>query len=107
MKVLIAALALATACEQGVAWQASAVPLRIGVNSGNNVFGQGVRANATIGRAIRLILMNVGGGWPGRGDMATQGSPAKYAYAIAEREDVAVLKAATSFFVGELDPRNR
>jgi len=61
---------------------------RIGLNSQGNVFGSGFRANATIGRAIRLILMNVGGGWPGRGDMATQGSPAKYAYAVAEREDV-------------------
>ena len=47
----------------------------------------GFRANATIGRAIRLILMNVGGAWPGRHDMATQGSPAKFSYAIAERED--------------------
>ncbi|HET8533611.1 MAG TPA: hypothetical protein VFO08_20845 [Methylomirabilota bacterium] len=60
----------------------------IGVHAGSGLLGPGFRANATIGRAIRLILMNVGGGWPGRGDMATQGSPAKYAYAIAEREDV-------------------
>jgi len=60
----------------------------IGLHAGAGLFGPGFRANATIGRAIRLILMNVGGGWPGRGDMATQGSPAKYAYAIAEREDV-------------------
>ena len=56
----------------------------IGMHSGSGLFGPGFRANATIGRAIRLILMNVGGGWPGRGDMATQGSPAKFAYAIAE-----------------------
>ncbi|HTI53869.1 MAG TPA: hypothetical protein VMC04_06530 [Verrucomicrobiae bacterium] len=60
----------------------------IGLHAGSGLFGPGFRANATIGRAIRLVLMNVGGGWPGRGDMATQGSPAKYAYAIAEREDV-------------------
>ena len=60
----------------------------IGMHAGSGLFGPGFRANATIGRAIRLILMNVGGGWPGRGDMATQGSPAKFAYAIAEREDV-------------------
>ncbi|MGH7419669.1 MAG: UGSC family (seleno)protein, partial [Candidatus Rokuibacteriota bacterium] len=59
----------------------------IGMHAGSGLFGPGFRANATIGRAIRLILMNVGGGWPGRGDMATQGSPAKFAYAIAERED--------------------
>ena len=60
---------------------------RIGLHAGSGLFGPGFRANATIGRAIRLILMNVGGGWPGRGDMATQGSPAKFAYCIAERED--------------------
>jgi hypothetical protein len=60
----------------------------IGMHAGAGLFGPGFRANATIGRAIRLILMNVGGAWPGRGDMATQGSPAKFAYAIAEREDV-------------------
>jgi len=59
----------------------------IGLHAGSGLFGPGFRANATIGRAIRLILMNVGGGWPGRHDMATQGSPAKFSYAIAERED--------------------
>ena len=59
----------------------------IGMHSGSGLFGPGFRANATIGRAIRLVLMNVGGGWPGRHDMATQGSPAKFSYAIAERED--------------------
>ena len=41
----------------------------------------------TLGRAIRLILLNVGGAWPGRYDMATQGSPAKFAYCIAENEE--------------------
>jgi hypothetical protein len=60
----------------------------IGLHAGAGVFGPGFRANATIGRAVRLILMNVGGAWPGRHDMATQGSPAKFAYAVAEREDV-------------------
>ncbi len=59
----------------------------ISMHSGSGLFGPGFRPNATIGRAIRLILMNVGGGWPGRGDMATQGSPAKFSYAIAERDD--------------------
>jgi hypothetical protein len=57
------------------------------MHAGAGLFGPGFRANATIGRAIRLILMNVGGGWPGKHDMATQGSPAKFSYAIAERED--------------------
>ena len=60
---------------------------RIGLHSGSGCFGPGFRANATIGRALRLILMNVGGAWPGRHDMATQGSPAKFSYCIAEHED--------------------
>lgn len=59
---------------------------RLQINSGYNCFGQGFRANATIGRALRLILMNVGGGIPGAGDRSTQGSPAKYTYCIAENE---------------------
>ena len=58
----------------------------IGLHGGSGCFGPGFRANATIGRAIRLILLNVGGAWPGRYDMATQGSPAKFAYCIAENE---------------------
>jgi hypothetical protein len=60
---------------------------QLGVHGGSGCFGPGFRANATIGRAIRLILMNVGGAWPGRHDMATQGSPAKFSYCIAERRD--------------------
>ncbi len=59
----------------------------IGINAGYNAFGQGFRANLTIGRAVRLLLMNVGGGLPGTGDRATQGSPAKIAYCVAENED--------------------
>jgi len=58
----------------------------IGLNAGYNAFGQGFRANVTIGRAIRLVLMNVGGGLPGTGDRSTQGSPAKIAYCVAENE---------------------
>jgi hypothetical protein len=59
---------------------------RIGLNAGSGVFGPGWAANATIGRAVRLILMNVGGAWPGDGDMATQGQPGKYSYCIAENQ---------------------
>jgi hypothetical protein len=59
----------------------------IGMHSGSGLFGPGFRANATIGRALRLILMNVGGAWPGRHDMATQGSPAKFTYCVAERDN--------------------
>jgi hypothetical protein len=59
----------------------------VGINGGYNAFGQGFRANLTIGRAIRLLLMNVGGGLPGTGDRATQGTPAKIAYCVAENEE--------------------
>ncbi len=62
------------------------VAQQIGLNAGAGVFGPGWRANATIGRALRLVLMNVGGARPGQGDMATQGHPGKYAYCIAENE---------------------
>ena len=58
----------------------------VGINAGYNAFGQGFRANVTIGRAVRLILMNVGGGLPGTGDRSTQGNPAKIAYCVAENE---------------------
>src|SRR5262245_10227151 len=54
------------------------IAAELGVHAGSGCFGPGFRANATIGRAIRLILLNVGGAWPGRHDMATQGSPAKF-----------------------------
>ncbi|MHB8393229.1 MAG: hypothetical protein ACYDC5_01720 [Candidatus Dormibacteria bacterium] len=57
---------------------------RIGMNSSYNAFGQGNRANATIGRALRLALLAFGGARPGNGDMATLGHPGKYTYCIAE-----------------------
>jgi hypothetical protein len=60
---------------------------QLNINSGVNVFGPGVRANATIGRAIRLILMNVGGAIPGILDKACLGHPGKYSYCIAEDEE--------------------
>jgi hypothetical protein len=58
----------------------------LGINCGHNAFGPGVQANATIGRAIRLSLVNIGGAIPGLGDMSTFGSPAKYTYCVAENE---------------------
>ncbi len=58
----------------------------IGMNSGCNAFGSGNRANATIGRALRLILLNVGGGRPGDLDKSTLGHPGKYTYCVAENE---------------------
>lgn len=59
---------------------------RIGMNSGAGCFGPGNRANATIGRAMRLMMSNVGGAIPGETDRATQGSPAKYTWCFAENE---------------------
>ena len=58
----------------------------LGLNHASNCFGQGWRPNATIGRAMRLILLNIGGGTPGEGDRATHGTPAKYSYCAAENE---------------------
>jgi hypothetical protein len=58
----------------------------IGMNAGCNVFGSGNRANGTIGRAIRLVLLNVGGATPGDLDKSTLGHPGKYTYCIAENE---------------------
>lgn len=62
------------------------VAREIGMNAGYNCFGPGNRANATIGRAVRLVMVNIGGGTPGDGDRATHGHPGKYSYCIAENE---------------------
>ena len=58
----------------------------IGMNAGINALGQGNRANATIGRALQLVVRNVGGGRPGEVDRATLGHPGKYTFCFAERE---------------------
>ena len=62
------------------------VAREVGINCGHNALGPGAHANATIGRAIRLVLLNIGGAIPGVGDMCTYGSPAKYTYCVAENE---------------------
>ncbi len=59
---------------------------RLGVNATYNCLGQGAWANATIGRALRLILQNVGGALPGEMDRATQGQPGKFTFCCAENE---------------------
>jgi hypothetical protein len=61
---------------------------RIGMNSGINALGQGNRANSTIGRALQLVVRNVGGGRPGEVDRATHGNPGKLSFCFAE-DDVA------------------
>lgn len=64
-------------------------PIRneIGLNCGANCFGQGWRANAAIGRAVQLIMTNVGGAQPAVMDRSTQGSPGKYAFCFGENEE--------------------
>lgn len=56
----------------------------LGLNAGGNILGPGNRANACIGRAVSLIMRNVGGAKPGVGDMATMGQPGKYTFCFAE-----------------------
>src|SRR6478609_10049417 len=60
---------------------------RIGMNSGINVLGQGNRANSTIGRALQLVIRNVGGGRPGGVDRAAQGNPGKLSFCFPEDEE--------------------
>ncbi len=59
----------------------------LGINTGHNAFGPGTQSNATIGRAIRLILLNIGGAIPAVGDMSTFGGPNKYSYLVGENEE--------------------
>ena len=58
----------------------------IGMNSRGNALGQGNRANSTIGRALQLVIRNVGGGRPGEVDRATHGSPGKIGFCFAEND---------------------
>jgi hypothetical protein len=60
---------------------------RIGMGSGINLLGQGNRANSTIGRALQLVVRNVGGGRPGEVDRATFGNPGKIGLCFAEDEE--------------------
>ena len=64
-------------------------PIReaLGINSRDGLFGPGFRANASIGRAVRLCFMNGFDAWPGQLDRGTLGTPAKYTFCIAENEE--------------------
>ena len=85
----------------------------VGMNSGVNALCQGNRANATIGRALQLIVRNVGGGLPGGMDRATLGNPGKFTFCFAEdesdpdweplaqRRGIAAGKSAVTLFHGE------
>jgi hypothetical protein len=78
---------LCTTCFSGpVVVVNGPIARRIGMNWGINALGQGNRANATIGRALQLIVRNVGGGIPGELDRATLGGPGKYTFCFAEDE---------------------
>ena len=59
---------------------------KLDINSGDNLFGPGWRANATIGRAIRLVMRNVIGTLPGELDRSSLGHGGKYSFCIAENE---------------------
>jgi hypothetical protein len=59
---------------------------KLDINSGDNLFGPGWRANATIGRAVRLVMRNVIGTLPGELDRSSLGHAGKYTFCIAENE---------------------
>jgi hypothetical protein len=59
---------------------------KLDINSKGNLFGQGRRSNATIGRAVQLILRNIGGDIPGETDMSTHGQAGKFSLCMAEAE---------------------
>lgn len=65
------------------------------IASGAGALGPGHRANATIGRALRLVMWNAGGGRPGEADMATLGQPAKFTFVVGEASSALGSLAAT------------
>jgi len=81
--------AIQTTTNPSTVWLAINGPAakRFGVNSAGNCLGPGSWANGTLGRAVRLMLQNIGGGLPGDIDKATQGQAAKWAMCCAENED--------------------
>lgn len=60
---------------------------QLDVNAGRGLFGPGWRANATIGRALRLLMANVGGAIPGEVSKAVMGTPGRYTFCIGENEE--------------------
>jgi hypothetical protein len=63
------------------------VARQLDINSGSNALGRGWWANATIGRALHMIINNIGGSWPGVNDMSTLGHPGEFANCLAEIEE--------------------
>jgi hypothetical protein len=78
--------------------------LQAGMNAAGNALGQGNRANLTIGRALQLTVLNVGGGRPGREDRAAHGQPGKVGFAFAERLDETAPWPGLAHARVELDP---
>ncbi len=60
---------------------------QLDINSGTNALGRGWKANATIGRALHLIVNNIGGSWPGVSDMSCLGGPGDFTMMLAENEE--------------------
>ncbi|MFB3887443.1 MAG: hypothetical protein ACE144_19670 [Thermodesulfobacteriota bacterium] len=60
---------------------------QLDLNSGSNALGRGWKANATIGRALHLIINNIGGSWPGVTDMSCLGQPGEFSMCLAENEE--------------------
>ncbi len=65
---------------------------------GSNVFSNAARANSTIGRALQLILRNLGGAAPGRIDMSTMGNPGRFSYVIGENEEASPWEPLSEYF---------
>jgi hypothetical protein len=59
---------------------------QLGINAGTNTLGRGWKANAAIGRALHLIIQNIGGSWPGVTDMSSIGQPGEFSMMLAENE---------------------
>jgi hypothetical protein len=100
MPVVVAAVKALAAPEFGLHHVASAlsgptivllvngpIARKLGINATNNVFGPGVRANMTIGRTLRLVMLNCLKYTPGVSDRATMGTPGKLTCCIAENEE--------------------
>lgn len=81
--------AIQTTTNPSTVWLALNGPIakQLGVNCGGNCLGPGSWANGTLGRAVRLMLQNIGGGLPGDMDKATQGQSAKWTMCCAENEE--------------------
>ncbi len=75
-------------------------PIRtdLGFACGSNVFSNTARANSTIGRALQLILRNLGGAAPGQIDMSTMGNPGRFSYVIGENEEASPWEPLSEYF---------